>query len=165
MIPQQRVGRTHCVFIELIHLLPSPLSPTREVLGVLTATLTSPTTSHAPSKSDNILGFRLRSRHAHKQQRKLASLAGKPAQQLMASWRRALKAIHQTEGKARALLSTFTGSRRGGGRLTGKVCFQTSWSSACYSHHDFCVLALCPSLAQPPHHPWWGSFAPSQDIA
>lgn len=97
MIPQQRVGQTHCVFIELIHLLPSPLSPTRRALGVPATTLTSPPIPCALSKVDNILGFRLRSRHAHKQQRKLASLAGKAAQRLMASRRCALKAVDQTE--------------------------------------------------------------------
>lgn len=109
MIPQQRVERTHSVFIELIHLLPSPLSLTQEVLGVPATTLTSPPTPGALSKTDNILGFRLRSGHAHKQQRKLASLAGKPAQRLMASWRRALKVIDQTEfrGKGKCSLSEY----------------------------------------------------------
>lgn len=109
MIPRQRVERTHSVFIELIHLLPSPLSLTQEVLGVPATTLTSPPTPGALSKMDNILGFHLRSGHAHKQQRKLASLAGKPAQRLMASWRRALKVIDQTEfrGKGKCSLSEY----------------------------------------------------------
>lgn len=65
-----------------------------------------PTYSQAKSKREDMLGFR-HSRRGHKQQRKLASLAVKPAQQLMMSWRRALKAIGQIEfrGERKAISS------------------------------------------------------------
>lgn len=147
MIPQQRVGQTHCVFIELIHLLPSPLSPTRRVLGVPATTLTSPPIPCALSKVDNILGFRLRSRHAHKQQRKLASLAGKAAQRLMASWRCALKAIDQTEfrGKGKRSPEYFHREQERWESTDGERALPDLTELCTLPHHNFCILALCPS--------------------
>lgn len=105
LIPQQQLGRAHSTFIELTHLrLHLSHSLERSTQGSpQKLSLSLP----FPSHSMDVLGFRLGSRHAHKQQRKLASLAGNPAQQLGTSWRRALKAIGQIEfsGERKAVSS------------------------------------------------------------